>query len=193
MKETVRIRKKESGFSLIELLVVIAIIAILAAIAIPGFSAWLPNYRLRQAARDVYSNLQRAKVGAIKTNENWCVFFDQANAEYSIWSLGPNKTWDNGAVDDTPQNITINLGDYEGVNYGHGDADKGVDSVAFGPDITYPSSVAIFTPRGTASNLSASGEAYVYLSNLKGLTYGVGNKGPAGVIIIRRHDGNDWK
>jgi prepilin-type N-terminal cleavage/methylation domain-containing protein len=34
MKDTVRIREKESGFSLIELLVVIVIIAILAAIAI---------------------------------------------------------------------------------------------------------------------------------------------------------------
>ncbi|MGD9076356.1 MAG: prepilin-type N-terminal cleavage/methylation domain-containing protein, partial [Desulfobacteraceae bacterium] len=67
MKHTVRIRKKESGFSLIELLVIIVIIAILAAIAIPAFSAWLPNYRLRQAARDVYSNLQRAKVNAIKS------------------------------------------------------------------------------------------------------------------------------
>ncbi|MGE5838513.1 MAG: Tfp pilus assembly protein FimT/FimU, partial [Deltaproteobacteria bacterium] len=49
--------KREKGFTTIELAVSIVIICILLGLAIPGFSRWIPNYRLRGAARDVYSNL----------------------------------------------------------------------------------------------------------------------------------------
>ena len=65
------------GFTLIELLVVIAMLAVLGLIAIPAFSAWMPEYRLKQAARELYSNLQRAKMGAVRANESWGVCFDR--------------------------------------------------------------------------------------------------------------------
>ncbi|MBW2342352.1 MAG: prepilin-type N-terminal cleavage/methylation domain-containing protein, partial [Deltaproteobacteria bacterium] len=58
--------KRSNGFSFIELLVTIVILGIVALIAIPGFSRWLPNYRLRAATRDVFSNFQHARLTAIK-------------------------------------------------------------------------------------------------------------------------------
>jgi prepilin-type N-terminal cleavage/methylation domain-containing protein len=48
----VKVREKLlSGFTLIEVLMTIVVLAILAAVAVPGFSVWLPNYRLKAAAR----------------------------------------------------------------------------------------------------------------------------------------------
>jgi Tfp pilus assembly protein FimT len=56
-------------------IVVVAIIGIIAAIGIPGFSRWLPNYRLRLAAQELLSSLQLAKTTAIKRNTNCTVIF----------------------------------------------------------------------------------------------------------------------
>ena len=69
---------RKDGFTLIELLIIIIVLGVLAAIAIPVFSVWLPNYRLRQAAQDMFSNFQLAKLTAIRRNSNCTVTFNES-------------------------------------------------------------------------------------------------------------------
>ncbi len=69
---------RKDGLTGIELLVAFVVLGILASIAIPGFSSWLPNYRLRAAARDVFSDFQLAKFTSIKRNPYCTVTFNQA-------------------------------------------------------------------------------------------------------------------
>jgi len=80
----------KSGFTLIELIVTIAVLAIMASIAIPLFSGWLPGYRLKTAARDVYSNIQLAKLEAVKRNTDCTVTIDTDQNKYDISLI--NKT-----------------------------------------------------------------------------------------------------
>jgi prepilin-type N-terminal cleavage/methylation domain-containing protein len=192
MSQTLRETKKNStGFTLVELMVAIAILGVLCVIAIPTFTAWLPDYRLKQAARDLYANLQRARMGAIRANDTWGVLFDNSAkpGRYQIYSLGLDRSW--GGGDDVLQ-ITINLSAYKGVDYGHGKATKNIPGNPFGSgdDISYktPDRVAVFSNRGTVDN-----QGYVYLSNGNGTAYAVGTPSPAGVVVLRKYTGGSWK
>ncbi len=78
MKDRNIIREKQRGFTLIEVVMVIAIIAILLTIAVPAINGWLPNYRLRSAARAIYSDFQRAKFAAVKEREDVVISFTPA-------------------------------------------------------------------------------------------------------------------
>ncbi|MBN1625938.1 MAG: prepilin-type N-terminal cleavage/methylation domain-containing protein [Deltaproteobacteria bacterium] len=88
MKKKTHIIKDRAGFTLIEMFVAMAILAIVAGFAIPAFSMWLPNYRLKSAAREVFSNMQLAKLEAVKTNSLCAVTVSTTGNTYSL----PSKT-----------------------------------------------------------------------------------------------------
>ena len=78
------------GFTIIEVLVTCVIIAVLGSIVIAGFTVWLPGYRLKTAARDVYSNMQQIKMSAIKNNGNCNITFSTGPDQYV--TTGVTKT-----------------------------------------------------------------------------------------------------
>lgn len=191
MKNYEVVGMKESGFTLLEVLTVIGVLAILVAIAIPTFSTWLPNYRLKSAARGLYSDMQMAKLGAIKNNVNWAIVFDRAGSRYYVCSdSGTNGTWDGPAAmggDDSAEKA-VDLSDYAGVDYGHGNATVPIGTV-FDDDITYSipvNNVAVFNPRGTSNT------GYIYFENSKNTTYGIGTR-TTGVILLRKWTGTAWE
>ena len=66
---------KAAGFTLVEVLIVIGMIALISLIAIPNVIGMLPDYRLRAAAQDLFSNFQKTKLEAVKRNINTAVCF----------------------------------------------------------------------------------------------------------------------
>jgi len=186
-----RTKKRELGFTLIELMVAVAIFAIMAAIAIPGFSTWLPDYRLKSAARDLYSNMQLTKMGAVRANADWAIVFSTGSNSYRVCSDdGGDGDWTDG--DETVEK-TVNLTDYEsGVDYGSGNATKNAttsEGALPDDDVSYTNNLAVFNPRGTGSG------GYVYLENNKNTTtYAIGTR-TTGVILLRKWNSSsvDWE
>jgi prepilin-type N-terminal cleavage/methylation domain-containing protein len=70
-------KRGEGGVTLIELAVVLAIIAIMALFVAPAVGEWFDNFRIRQAGREMSSDLQFAKMKAISMGRNCSVVFNQ--------------------------------------------------------------------------------------------------------------------
>lgn len=186
---------RKSGFTLVDLVATVSVLGIVVTIAIPAFSTWLPDQRLKTAARDLYSNMQLAKFGAIKSNAQWAIVFDAGATpgRYFICSDdGANDTWDGPAVmggDDVAER-TIELSIYKsGITYGSGNATDDIPGGGSAPadTIAYSSDAAAFNPKGTSNG------GYVYLQNSKNATtYGVGTL-TTGVIRLFKWTGADWE
>lgn len=178
----------KKGFTLVEAMVVIAVIGIAVAVAVPNIVGYMPEYRLKRAARDLYSVMQSTKMGAIKNNTSWAIVFDPATSRYLICSdSGADATWSTTADNTIVSTITL-PGYGSGINYGHGIAEEKAtvagEKFSTNPsdpaeNISYNSNVLVFNSRGTGSG------GYVYLQNNQSTSYTVGTR-TNGAILLRK-------
>jgi prepilin-type N-terminal cleavage/methylation domain-containing protein len=171
-------RKGTSGFTMIEVLVVIVILAILSSLAIPGFTRWLPNYRLKGAVRDLYSNLQLAKAGAIRDRVDWAIEFPGGNTYRVVARWG---------TDEVGEYKTVSLAEYgSGVSFGAGGAGASIDG---GSLTAIPANPIVFNSRGFTTDEAA---VFAYLTNNKNTSFTVGTWA-SGAVVLRKWNGSDWE
>ena len=185
--------RNQSGFTLIEAMIVIAVIGLMAAVAVTNSLSYLPDKRLKSAARDLHSNLQKAKGLASKTNTPHAVFFDTVAGNYQILTdPGPDGNWGtgddtddhpgpdglHGNADDIPEPRPVTLANYKSnVAYGHGNAatNATLSGGAFpGDDVSFNNNIVVFDSRGMLLNVGPFMVGYVYLSNNNNSAFAVG-------------------
>jgi Tfp pilus assembly protein FimT len=97
------------GFSVIELAVVVGMIALLAALSAPVIGGYSPSYNSKKAAREIVSQMQLARIHAIKNRVTTVVVFypedfipaEQANS-FLIY-----EDADNDWVQDSDENVLV--------------------------------------------------------------------------------------
>jgi prepilin-type N-terminal cleavage/methylation domain-containing protein len=99
-------KRGERGVTLIELAVVMSIIAIMGVCLAPAIGEWLEDFRIRQAARDIVSNLQFAKMRAISSRMEYRVCFDLTTEEYLLEKNDGGWTQE-GGVFHAPRDVDI--------------------------------------------------------------------------------------
>ena len=117
------------GVTLLELLVVIVIVGVLGAFLAPNIGAWLPNYRLRSAARDIVSTMRTAQMKAVSTNVEYRVYINSAERKYwtergnqssgsTNWvgTTDPGNAAREGAINDLPSGVTTNFSGFKEFN-----------------------------------------------------------------------------
>ncbi|NER04195.1 MAG: prepilin-type N-terminal cleavage/methylation domain-containing protein [Okeania sp. SIO3C4] len=71
------LKQKEAGYSLTELTFVVLIIGIIAAIATPGWIAFINNYRLRTSTDRIYQAMFAARRNAMRDKVAWQASFHE--------------------------------------------------------------------------------------------------------------------
>ena len=181
--------KGDSGFTKIELLVSISILAFLTGLATPGFMNWLPSYRLKGAVRDLYSNLQLAKSGAIRHRGEWAIKFNTDGNSYQVVSGGADRTY--STTGDNVVQKTVSLPDYgSGLSFGRGNATRKVgENKPIGDCVSFPGDSVVFNSRGLTTGTQGG---YAYLQNDRKACYAVGTWS-AGVVVLRKWSGSAWE
>ncbi len=173
-----RSKHAQQGFSIIDLMITVAIIAIVGGVAVPSINQWSRNYRLQGAVTTMFSDFQRAKLGAVKENRPWTMDFSPAGITgYQI--LIPSEP---------PFPFIVTTVDFV--------ADYGGNIVYARPDV----GPIIEDPNGNddiitlnANGLTPDPQFFVHLSNKELTTfYRIAVPFIAGGTRIERWDGTQW-
>lgn len=152
-----KILKNRKGLTLTEVVVTLSILGIMAAISVPSYISWLPRHRLQTSTRQIYDDLNLAKIRAVKNNTDACITFNTVAETYTVF-LDPDgsSSWTAG---DTmiKDNVTL---------------ENGVDITA--------ANTCGFNNRG----LFAAGPIQVRLTNPTGLVMGVDVNVAGGISVF---------
>jgi Tfp pilus assembly protein FimT len=161
--------KGEAGITLIELCVVMAIIAIMAVFMGPSIGEWVQNYRIKQAARNLASDLQTAKMQAISLHR-YCTVLFNANGYVIFPDYNNDMVLDTADYlydldgDGVKENETTDI--YKTVILSTAYKTVIFDTTKSGDGITFTGNIIAFDSRGLPrDSTGAYATGIVYLKN----------------------------
>lgn len=178
---------KSDGFTLLELLIVVAIICVISAIAVPAFSNYYGDLRLKSAMWEIQEMIKDARSLSI-SDHPYAVCFDTARQVVSlVSSQGEDGKW-NTADDQVVRSYSL-AGKGGGLCFGsggHGPYAKGranpADGVAFPNDNSFICDTGLTGSEGTVYLYSeATGAAMALTVNTEKFN-----------PTLRRWNGKGW-
>jgi len=75
---------RRRGITVIELVIVLAIVAILTVLVVPNLGGWVQHYRIKGVVRHIVSQMELAKIKALKNNLEYRVYFDKTIGTFEL-------------------------------------------------------------------------------------------------------------
>ena len=122
--------KSSRGFTLIEVIIVLAIVAIAASVAAPYLYSFRQNTNLKEAARDISSDISSFKQRAVSENRSYRINFNAAANNYTIWN---ESVLNSNSFDNLITTETVGAGNANIVISGTPNFTGGVTYVTFYP------------------------------------------------------------
>lgn len=182
--------KGEGGITLIELCVVMAIIAIMGLFMAPSIGEWVQNYRIKQAARNLASDLQAARMQAISIHK-YCTVIFNANGYVIFPDYNNNMVLDNVNIGDInsdgkQENETTDI--YKTVVFSTEYKTVIFDTSMASNGTTFPNNEIAFDSRGFPRNNSGAFQGGIaYLKNTANNKCRKITVSNAGAIIIAEY------
>jgi len=178
-------KKNNAGFTMIEILIVIAIIGITAAIGIPQFLNMLPNWRAKSAATDLFSDIQLAKLTAIRKGTSCVVTFsgDPDTATPSQYTI-------------SIVNKTVQLNDFGSQLAFRGPVEGSMYPRFSNDTIARPATWTLtFNSRGMVAGdaIHTNIVSMEFADTDPRRVYYRAGATTAGVVELQRYDGEDWE
>jgi len=166
-----KILKNRKGFTLTEVTVVLSLLGIMSAISVPSYISWLPRHRLQTSVRQIYDDMNLAKIRAVKDNTDACITFNTGAATYTVFlDSNSNAIQDDGVGTILKNNVAL---------------ENGV--VITTTTFTLTPNTSGFNNRGMLPTLVDSGQ--VRLTNPTGLLMGVNVNAAGSISIVTSTDG----
>jgi type IV fimbrial biogenesis protein FimT len=101
----------KKGFTLAEVTVTLSILGILTAISIPSYISWLPRHRLQTSVRQIYDDMNLAKMQAVRRNTDVCITFNPGSKNYVVFvDTNGDGVQNDGAATILKTNVTLEDG-----------------------------------------------------------------------------------
>lgn len=181
--------RNTKGITLTELMIVSAIIGVLFTLSFPLVNRTIARGRLKDAARDLYFDMQTVRMRAIKENRAFAIQFDASGNSYKvIRDRGVDGQW-NTADDEVLKSVGL-AASFKGVSIGS-NAGKRPGETSSTTTVSFASDNRVqYNADGTVQAEDATGT--VYLKNDKE-TFAVGTTNASGKVKMwRSYDGVTW-
>ena len=152
---------KQQGFSLIEVVIVMGIVVAMSAAVIPSLSSSIQNYRLYASAQEIASQLQSARLRAVRGNATCTFLMSASGRQFGIDMDG------DGSISSSADVVL-------GLNNNISFSDLSTPPIASAATLSSGTKTGIgFTPRGTLTAVASSGLPDYNPGNLAGSGYAI--------------------
>ena len=177
------------GFTLMELMIALSVLAIITTLAVPAMTGFFDKRRVIEAAEDMYSSIQLARVEAISRSALTFVHFGTISGSW-VYGVSINRDCDLTKTDPTEDNADACL---MVIDDGDGVIDDGTATIDDGDVVLYRYAASDYTNVSMTINQSPNTDNQIVFDPHRGIIKELDSGVSAVVITLQSELGRQMR